>query len=48
MRVFFFIRIKVDLKQDIYLHVEVLLFHGNLSSKHLLLLFQILKDYYNL
>jgi hypothetical protein len=34
MQVFFLIHIKVDLKQDIYLHVEVLLFHGDLSSKH--------------
>jgi hypothetical protein len=37
----FLIRINVDLKHDIYLQVEVLLFHGDLSSKHLLLLFQI-------
>jgi hypothetical protein len=41
MRVFFLIRIKVDLKQDIYLHMEILLFHGDLPSKHLLLHLQI-------
>jgi hypothetical protein len=39
--VFFLIYIKVDLRQDIYLHVEILIFHGDLLSKHLLLLLQI-------
>jgi len=32
---------KVDLKPDIYLHVEILLFHEDLSSKHLVLHLQI-------
>jgi len=36
MRVFFLIRIKVDLKHDIYLHVKVLLFHGDQITQRLL------------
>jgi hypothetical protein len=43
MRVFFMIRIKVDLKRDIYLHVKILLFLVSLLSKHLLLLPQIIQ-----